>query len=217
MNLIPSQCLVIPPMRHVKKNEATIPPSWPNKHLIIWPTRPFSRGASAGGPVRGPGSQSEHSFRFIMFARDSCWSPVLHRVYIGLLFLLLIMSKKRISMMLMTILNIMLPIMMCVILRLLITPTLGHLRVAWNLCFKARLNAKTLIWKCFYSHANKTHFHNKGFALGLVLKMELLTPVVRNPPDKSLSTGYSLDIAIHRLNSWRLIFSRGLKWFFSRI
>ena len=203
MNLIPSQCLVIPPMRYVKKNEATIPPSWPK---------------------RGLGSQSENSFRFIMFARDLAvyiirWvvgrraSPV----YIGLLFLLLMMSKKRILMMLMTILNIMFPIMVCVILRLLITPILGHLRVAWSLCFKARLNAKTLIWKCFYSHVNKTHFHNKGFALGLVLKMELLTPVVRNPPDKSLSTGYSLDIAIHRLNSCRLIFSRGLKWFFSRI
>ena len=24
----------------------------------------------------------------------------------------------------------------------------------------------------FYSHANRTHFHNKGFALGLVLKAE---------------------------------------------
>ena len=53
----------------------------------------------------------------------------------------------------------------------------------------------------FYSHANKTHFHNKGFALGLGLKMERLAPVVRNPPDKSLS------------NSWRLIFSKRLKWY----
>ena len=65
----------------------------------------------------------------------------------------------------------------------------------------------------FYSHANKTHFHNKGFALGLGLKMERLAPVVRNPPDKSLSTGYSVDIAIHLLNSWRLIFSKRLKWY----
>ena len=51
-------------------------------------------------------------------------------VYIGLLFLLLMMSKKRMLMMLMTILNIMFPIMVCVILRLLITPILGHLRIA---------------------------------------------------------------------------------------
>ena len=49
------------------------------------------RYASAGGSRGGPGSQSQHSFRFIMFARDlaiynkvSCWSPVPHRVYIGL-------------------------------------------------------------------------------------------------------------------------------------
>ena len=45
---------------------------------------------------------------------------------------------------------------------------------SWNtvnghgLCFKGRPTAKLLIWKwSFYSHANKTHFHMKGFALSM--------------------------------------------------
>ena len=43
-------------------------------------------------------------------------------------------------------------------------------RVSPSLCFKAR---KPFIWKqFFYSHANRTHFHNKGFTLGVVLKAE---------------------------------------------
>ena len=49
-----------------------------------------------------------------------------------------------------------------------------HLSRPFSSCprlrFKARLIAKPLIWKC-YSHANKTHFHKKGFALSLVLKV----------------------------------------------
>ena len=50
---------------------------------------------------------------------------------------------------------------------------IGHFRVVLSLCFKVRLSAKPLIWKCFFSHANKTHFHNKGFALGLILKVRV--------------------------------------------
>ena len=41
-------------------------------------------------------------------------------------------------------------------------------RVVPSLCFKTRVSAKPLIWKKdIYSHANKTHFHKKGFALSL--------------------------------------------------
>ena len=120
--------------------------------------------------------------------------------------------------MLMTILNIMLPIIVCVILRLLITPIFNRSSTSrLKPLFQSEAKCEDIDMKMFLFSCNKTHFHNKGFALGLVLKMELQTPVVRNPPDKSLSTGYSLDIAIHRLNSCRLIFSKGLKWFFSRI
>ena len=118
-------------------------------------------------------------------------------------------------MMLMTILNIMLLIIMCVILILPITPALGHLRESPEASVSKRAKCEdiNIMKMSFYSHANKTHFHHKGFALGLGLKMERLAPVVQNPPDKSLSTGYSVDIAIHLLNSWRLIFSKRLKWY----
>ena len=40
-------------------------------------------------------------------------------------------------------------------------------------CFKASLSAKAFIWKLqglVHLHVNKTNFHMKGFALGLVLK-----------------------------------------------
>ena len=47
---------------------------------------------------------------------------------------------------------------------------ISRFRVVQNLCFKARLSAKPLISKCFfYSYANKTPFHNKGFARSRVL------------------------------------------------
>ena len=44
----------------------------------------------------------------------------------------------------------------------------GHIRVASSLCFNARLSSKPLI---SIIHANKTHFHQRGFALKLVLKV----------------------------------------------
>ena len=47
---------------------------------------------------------------------------------------------------------------------------IGHFRVPPGLCLKTRLSAQPLMWKNFHSHANKTHFHNKSWALGLILK-----------------------------------------------
>ena len=46
---------------------------------------------------------------------------------------------------------------------------IGHFQVAPSPCFKARLNEKPVIWvkMNFFSHANKTHFDKKGFALTL--------------------------------------------------
>ena len=61
---------------------------------------------------------------------------------------------------------------------------IGYLRVAPSLCFKPRLSAKPLIWKWFfYSHANKTHFHEKkkGLALSLVLKVRVFEQVNHGP------------------------------------
>jgi len=54
---------------------------------------------------------------------------------------------------------------------------IGHFPVALILCFKPRLSEKPL------PHANKAHFHHKGFALNLVFKMR-----VRN-----LEMAYSFD------------------------
>ena len=42
--------------------------------------------------------------------------------------------------------------------------------VALSLSVKARLSANPLI---FYSHANKTHFHKKGFVLYIILKVRV--------------------------------------------
>ena len=52
---------------------------------------------------------------------------------------------------------------------------IGQLRVGSSLCFKARLNAKLLIWKyfSFVTRAIKTFLHKKGFALGLDLKVRI--------------------------------------------
>ena len=42
---------------------------------------------------------------------------------------------------------------------------IGHFRVPPVLCIKTRLSAQP--------HANKTHFHKKGCALGLILKVRV--------------------------------------------
>ena len=44
--------------------------------------------------------------------------------------------------------------------------SIGHFRVTPSLCFKTRLSAKPLIWKCF--------FILKGFALRLVSKVRII-------------------------------------------
>ena len=48
---------------------------------------------------------------------------------------------------------------------------IGHFRVAQSLCFRARLKCKAIDMKWIFisNHANKTHFHTKGFALILCL------------------------------------------------
>ena len=47
--------------------------------------------------------------------------------------------------------------------------SIGHFRVPRGLCIKTRLSAQMI----FHSHANTTHFHNKGCALGLTLKVRV--------------------------------------------
>ena len=53
----------------------------------------------------------------------------------------------------------------------------GHFRVPKNLTFKVRLSAKPLI---FQYDANKTHFHNKGFAPSLALKVRFFGILFRS-------------------------------------
>ena len=49
--------------------------------------------------------------------------------------------------------------------------TIGHFQVHLSLCFKARLNAMSLLWKSVFIHVEiGTNYHNKNFALGLALK-----------------------------------------------
>ena len=66
--------------------------------------------------------------------------------------------------------------------RLLHKIRITHFRVASSLCFKGN-NFTDL----FYSHANKTHFHNKGFALSLVLKARVSE--TRKWPISTVSSG----------------------------
>ena len=47
---------------------------------------------------------------------------------------------------------------------------IGHFEVTSSLFFKTRLRALIIL----ISHANKTHFHMKGCALGFVLKLRVL-------------------------------------------
>ena len=72
---------------------------------------------------------------------------------------------------------------------------IGYFRVAPSLCFKARLGAKM----GFYSFAHKTHFHKKGFALSLILKV------------RDFGTRKKRSISILRLTTARAILSRFLK------
>ena len=54
------------------------------------------------------------------------------------------------------------------------TPQIGHFRVHLSLHFKARLSAKSLLWKSVFIHIEiGTNYHNKNFALRLALKERL--------------------------------------------
>ena len=51
---------------------------------------------------------------------------------------------------------------------------IGHFRVHLSLHFKARLSAKSLLWKSVFIHIEiGTNYHNKNFALRLALKERL--------------------------------------------
>ena len=51
---------------------------------------------------------------------------------------------------------------------------IGHFRVPPGLCFKTRVGAQPLIWKSFFILMHKqTHFHKKGCAPRLILKVRV--------------------------------------------
>ena len=71
---------------------------------------------------------------------------------------------------------------------------ISHFRVRRGLCIETRLSAQPLIWKSFFhSHANKTHLHKKGCALGLILKVRVFGtrkwPIVLTTNMAALSRG----------------------------
>ena len=53
--------------------------------------------------------------------------------------------------------------------------TIGHFLVSPGLCIKTRLGAQPLIWKLFFilMQMKPMHFHKKGCALGLILKVRV--------------------------------------------
>ena len=50
---------------------------------------------------------------------------------------------------------------------------IDHFRVALSRCFTTEAECETSDMKRIFSHANKSHFHNKGFIFSLVLKVEI--------------------------------------------
>ena len=52
-------------------------------------------------------------------------------------------------------------------------PAIGHFRVPPRLCFKTRVGSAFDMEIIFHSHANKTHFHKKGCAPSLILKVRV--------------------------------------------
>ena len=72
---------------------------------------------------------------------------------------------------------------------------IGYSRFAPSLCFKVRLGAKM----GFYSLAHKTHFHKKGFALSLILKVrDFGTQKKRSISILRLTTARSMTLAIFK-------------------
>ena len=51
--------------------------------------------------------------------------------------------------------------------------TIGHFRVPPSLCFKTRVGVQPLIWKSFSILMQITHFHKKGCAPSLILKVRV--------------------------------------------
>ena len=53
--------------------------------------------------------------------------------------------------------------------------SIGHFRDVASLCFKTRPSAKPFLCKLFFiiMQKKKTHFHRKGFPLGLFLRMRV--------------------------------------------
>ena len=51
---------------------------------------------------------------------------------------------------------------------------MGHFRVPPSLCIKNEVKCPAFDMEMiFHSHANKTHFHTKGYALGLIFKVRV--------------------------------------------
>ena len=62
-----------------------------------------------------------------------------------------------------------------------------------SFCLKARLSVKLLTWKwIFYSRAHKTHFHNEGFALSLVLKVRFFE--LENGLLKLMKSSFTVEV-----------------------
>ena len=54
------------------------------------------------------------------------------------------------------------------------TGPIGHFQVPPGLCFKMRVGAQAFDLEIiFHSHADKTHFHTKGCASSLILKVRV--------------------------------------------
>ena len=95
---------------------------------------------------------------------------------------------------------------------------IAHFWVVSSLCFKARLRPKPLIRKWFFPHARKNRFHNKGFALGLILKVRVFGtrkwPINRHAFCIGNGMIFSdiwrkyhkwyFEIVIHNLGEWNL-------------
>ena len=83
-----------------------------------------------------------------------------------------------------------------------------------GLCFKSRVGAQPLIWKIiFHSHANKTHFHKKGCAPSLILKVRVFGsrkwPIACQRPNHSATwLSFAICVRVHvAQNYWCFIWS----------
>ena len=86
---------------------------------------------------------------------------------------------------------------------------IGHFRVHLSLHFKARLSAKSLLWKSVFIHIEiRTNYHNKNFALRVALKERLRGtrkwPIVQKAININLglNSKQGLNFAILLVFSW---------------